>query len=107
MTAKRSQMWPGWRWGWQRLGTAGRGGRVAGPGTRGPWGGQRASRTRSERAAAGRAGPAGEVTRLWAPGEDLRLNASESLVGKRGYRVGSGWEKKVWQEREERGDPRG
>lgn len=43
-----------------RDGPAGR--EVAGPGTGGPWGARRASRTRSERAALGRAGPAGEVT---------------------------------------------
>lgn len=40
MTAKRSQMWPTRRWGWQRLGTAQQGGRwrgrvPAGPGERG------------------------------------------------------------------------
>lgn len=49
----------GRRWGWQRLGVARRGGRAAGPGTRESRGGRRASRTRSERAAAGRAGPVG------------------------------------------------
>lgn len=71
MTAKRSQMCSGRHRGFLRLGAAGllllpgrpRGaGGCRGQGPGGPRGGQRASRTRSERAAAGRVGPAGEVT---------------------------------------------
>lgn len=63
MTAKRSQMGPG-RPGLATIsgGPAGREG-----GEAGPWGGQRGSRARSEREAAGCAGPAGEVNGVWAP----------------------------------------
>lgn len=78
MTAKRSQMWPaGRRRGWQRLGVARRGGRAAGPGPRESPGAQGASRSRSERAAAGRAGQ-------WVPGLVVRLG--DWLVG-----GGAGW----------------
>lgn len=110
MTAKRSQMWPGRRGGWQRLGAAPRGGRAdgwRGPAPGGPWGGQRASRTRSERAAAGRAGPVGEVIDRGLLGWLWGWEPREAWFVGWGCRVGIRGEEKAWEEREERGDPPG
>lgn len=74
MTAKHSQMWLGRHRGWQRLGAARRG-RAAGPGR------PSASRTRSERAAVGRAAPEGEVIGGGLLGWGCRARGTGCCVG--------------------------
>ena len=74
----------------------------------GPWlwgRGQRASRTRSERAAAGRAGPAGEVADRGLLGWLWGWEPWEAWFAGWGCRVGIRGEEKAWEEREEMGDP--
>lgn len=131
MRAKHSQMWRRGFRGWQRLGAVGcrgQGGPATEPEGGGALGlgrpepGQRSSRTRSERAAAGRAGPAAEVKGrglpgcLWGgepagSGASLRLKAAGRRSRGRSTRPGRPLESRAWAPASEslrhtdRGDP--